>query len=256
LACDSNHIQRCINYTSSVALIDDVRDLLDTGMLSIDPTLRSWPEEKLVPRLIEIWLFVFGNVLPYFEAVFLPLQQEFKGVGTIMTTREARDFWGALGVENGGIGILDVRRLALISFRDNIILPIHSRLRSIFMSTIHLDLTSDPHSTQTVARMLQCISVVAAVLSGDEHQSKIDELAKTLKHNWLGRGRAGRNRRGFVGLKMRAPVLSAASTGSPSGSVVGTPALGSPAIIYEGGKRDGFVGVKGLAIPDADSNVI
>lgn len=51
--------------------------------------------------------------------------------------------------------------------------------------------------------MLQCISVLGGILSADEAQGKIDELGKALKHNWLSRGRAGRNRRGFVPQKTR-----------------------------------------------------
>ena len=72
-------------------------------------------------------------------------------------------------------------------------------------SRLQIDFSSDlPNATQSVARVLQCISVLASILSKDESQAKIDELAKTLKHNWLSRGRAGRNRRGFVGTKTRA----------------------------------------------------
>jgi hypothetical protein len=54
--------------------------------------------------------------------------------------------------------------------------------------------------------MLQCVSVLASVQSGDEAQGKIEELAKELKLNWLGRGRTGRNRRGFVGTRVARPM--------------------------------------------------
>jgi len=39
----------------------------------------------------------------------------------------------------------------------------------------------------------------------------MEELTKELKLNWLGRGRTGRNRKGFVGTRVR-PVRSIAST--------------------------------------------
>jgi hypothetical protein len=48
--------------------------------------------------------------------------------------------------------------------------------------------------------------VLASVQSGDEAQGKIEELAKELKLNWLGRGRTGRNRRGFVGTRVARPM--------------------------------------------------
>ena len=53
--------------------------------------------------------------------------------------------------------------------------------------------------TETVARLLQCLSVLVSLQSGDEAQRKMGVLCKELKYNWLGRGRTGRQRRGFVG---------------------------------------------------------
>ena len=126
-----SHIRRCYDRKKPEALIADVNDILDGGMLSLDSTLLHYPDEKLVPRLIEIWQFVFSQILPYFEAVFLPLQQEFKGVGQVMNSREARDFWIEI-VEKEGAGdarCLDTRRMALVSFRDNVVLPLHGKLR-------------------------------------------------------------------------------------------------------------------------------
>jgi hypothetical protein len=73
------------------------------------------------------------------------------------------------------------------------------------------------HITETVGRMLQCMSVLASVGSvggiggagtagewyDEDSQRKMEELCRSLKLNWLGRGRTGRNRRGFVGAKVR-----------------------------------------------------
>ena len=56
--------------------------------------------------------------------------------------------------------------------------------------------------TETIGRMLQCVSVLASVQSADGSQRKMEDLAKALKLNWLGRGRTGRNRRGFVGARV------------------------------------------------------
>jgi hypothetical protein len=179
--------------------LDDVRDLLDTGMLTLDPTLPTLPDDKLILKLVEVWGFLFGNILPYFEAVFLPLQQELKGTGTL-SAKESREFFGL-------IPHFDVRRLVLVSFRDNVILPLHARLRILF-SKLQLDFSvSQSDITHNASRMLQCISVLSSVLTEDEAQEAIDELAKTLKHNWLTRGRTGRNRRGFVGTKTMRTVV-------------------------------------------------
>lgn len=85
--------------------------------------------------------------------------------------------------------------------------------------------SSSAQVTETVGRMLQCLSVLCSVHTGDRAQSKMEELSKQLKLNWLGRGRTGRNRKGFVGSRTR-PLRSAASTirgGERDGSPTPTP---------------------------------
>lgn len=272
-------------------IIEDLRDLLATGFASLDQTLRSVPDERLIPHLVEMWLFTFTSVLPYMQAVFLPLDLEFAGHGTLMSPEIARDFWGA--------AVLEVRRIVLIAYRDTVILPRFDTLKTIF-SRLSLDsislaipptdiLSTSPDSfsggrpgtamsldpsqasynsqtttllggssgdgsgnrsraisnvsynsdtipppqrpftpssthplnrgqreqkvedsskqlTETVGRMLQCMSVLASVGiggGGDEgSQAKMEELTRGLKLNWLGRGRMGRDRRGLVGARV------------------------------------------------------
>ncbi|MCJ1350241.1 MAG: hypothetical protein MMC33_000222 [Icmadophila ericetorum] len=311
------HVQRCIKLRAPTIIIEDLHGLLQTGFLSLDQTLRGIPDDRLVPYLVELWMVTFGRILPYMQAVFLPLDLEFKGHGPLMTAREAAEFWGVQPEDednNHNTDLfsspsnneLDVRRIALISYRDNVILPRYDNLKAIFsrlsldsinpittdinlfenqspgfprpgtpgsldpglasfnsQSSTLLDTSSttssavrsravsnisntsptgpelpsfapqfhrpNPHHqqghghgqqqsqnpsaaaaansaqvTETVARMLQCLSVLASVQSGDDSQRKMEALAKELKLNWLGRGRTGRNRRGFVGTRVRA----------------------------------------------------
>ncbi|WPG98639.1 target of rapamycin complex 2 subunit bit61 [Acrodontium crateriforme] len=329
------HIRRCIQRKSPVALIEDVRELLQTGFVSLAQTLRGIPDDRLVPKFVEIWTGVYCSILPFLQAVFLPLDLEFKGRGVIMSVREAQEFWGAMPESlksderpssAGGttrpptLGEeLDVRRITLISFRDTVILPKHESLMAIFsrlsldsinasttwsdtnggrqharsdpsggdrpgtagslsphiasynsQSSTLLDVASTtssggagglslasrsratsntsagsfgtnlPHLnspggshtqgsfsihtstpplsnapgtpqavtftdpakvTDTVARMLQCLSVLASCQTGDVGQGVVERLTGALKYNWLGRGRTGRNRRGWVGMK-------------------------------------------------------
>lgn len=63
-----------------------------------------------------------------------------------------------------------------------------------------------------VGRMLQCVSVLASVQSDDDKQNMMETLTKTLKWNWLGRGRTGRQRRGFVGTKLRTGTVGSTET--------------------------------------------
>lgn len=287
-------------------IIDDLQDLLYTGFSSLDHALRQNSEERLVPGLVDVWLAVFGTILPYLQAVLLPLDLEFQGTGSLMSSRDAQNFWNALPAGQFHFPVeetLDVRRITLVAFRDAIILPRYDTLQTVFSrlslesinvssnalnslpdghpgdrpgtaasldpgvgsfnsqgSTLLSDsngmagarsratsntssahgvgtssssvsdpapspsvhITSAPHLrtpetsapaaidpshsstrvTETVGRMLQCVSVLASIHSADEAQRKMEDLAKTLKHNWLGRGRTGRNRKGFVGTKL------------------------------------------------------
>lgn len=297
------HLQRCVHKRAPAAVITDLQELLETGFATLNhSSLVGIPDEKLVPHLVQIWMLVFGTILPFIQAVFLPLDLEFKGLGTLMTSREAREFWGALPADRS----LDVRNIVLIAFRDRIILNRYETLKATFsrlsldninsgfptlsvtakstgvggrpgtaasfdaglgsynsqsstlLSTVADSYSSDPMSalarpssrdsrsratsntssnpdpglfsslspqtsnqrptiihrgadsshviTETVGRMLQCVSVLASVQTDDAAQEKIEILSKALKHNWLGRGRTGRDRRGFVGAKIR-PVM-------------------------------------------------
>ncbi|KAJ5144224.1 uncharacterized protein N7515_003011 [Penicillium bovifimosum] len=303
------HLQRCVLKRAPTSIITDLQELLQTGFATLNhSSLLGVPDDKLVPHLVQIWLLVFGTILPFIQAVFLPLDLEFKGCGSLMTSREAGEFWGVLPVG----GTLDVRNLVLIAFRDCIILNRYDTLKATFsrlsldsinsgfptlsvtaksagaggrpgtaasldagfgsytsQSSTHLSTVADSYSsdsmgalanlprpgssdsrsraasntssnpdplffqsvaspptsnnrptivhrvnsadsshiiTETVGRMLQCISVLASVQTNDSAQERIEVLGKALKHNWLGRGRTGRDRRGFVGAKIR-PVM-------------------------------------------------
>lgn len=309
----SIYIQRCVQRQQPTTITEDLDDLFQTGFLSLNHTIRAVPDDRLVPHLVSLWMKVFQTVLPFMQAVFFPLDQEFKGRGSVLTTRAAAaDFWGALPASelthlttsppSGTDGLLvagdelEVRRMLLISFRDTVILPRYDALKAIFsrlsLESINANLSSvssldnsanmnerlstaqslDPNLssfnsqsstllgsssagrsratsntsnpaqdiafqslasppaarptdtsssqvTETVGRMLQCISVLASVQSGDEAQAKMEELGKELKLNWLGRGRTGRNRRGFVGTRIRNPRANSyrrESEGSPT----------------------------------------
>ncbi|KAG8531220.1 uncharacterized protein KY384_004578 [Bacidia gigantensis] len=294
------HIQRRIRTNNPTGLIEDLRDFLSVGFNSVDHTLRPIAETRLVRALVDTWGLLFGRLLPFIQAVFLPLDLEFKGHGTFLSARESADFWGAdpSSTSEAFGNAFDVRRIVLLAYRDTLILPRYDALKTTF-SRLSLEsinpaaqpspmvdsfdtltssstarpgtagsahaapplsesynsqsstlydpsdssrsrgnsnlsapelpsfTTTAPHSTlptsfqgkhansnssrpalpdsthvtDTVARMLQCVSVLASTQSNDEAQRKMEDLARALKLNWLGRGRTGRNRRGIVGGK-------------------------------------------------------
>ncbi|KAH8730390.1 HbrB-like-domain-containing protein [Phaeosphaeriaceae sp. PMI808] len=138
----SVHIKRCVHKRSPILIIEDLNELLYTGFGSLDQTLRHVPDDRLIPHLVEMWLVVFTTILPFLQAVFLPLDLEFRGSG-IMTSAAAAEFWGVMlpdemntkSPENKNIpilGELEVRRIALLMFRDIVILPRYNSLMAIF----------------------------------------------------------------------------------------------------------------------------
>ncbi|KAL1876855.1 hypothetical protein VTK73DRAFT_9085 [Phialemonium thermophilum] len=146
------HIQYCIARRSPNIIVDDLRDLLATGFSSLDRTLRNTPEDRLIPALVELWIFTFTSILPYMQAVFLPLDLEFCGNGSLLTPEQARDFWGGVVPNNKPAehastpssnrgqnitvapvsSVLEVRRIVLISYRDIVILQRYETLKSMF----------------------------------------------------------------------------------------------------------------------------
>ncbi|KAJ6161052.1 hypothetical protein N7470_004448 [Penicillium chermesinum] len=301
------HLQHCVQKRTPTSMITDLQELLATGFATLNhSSLVGIPDDKVVPHLVQVWMLVFGTILPFIQAVFLPLDLEFKGCGSLMTTMEAREFWSSLSRAS-----LDVRNLVLISFRDHMILNRYDALKNLFsrlsldsintafptlsvtskstgnsgrpgtaasldaglgsynsQSSTLLSTVADSYSsestsglanrptssqsrsraesntssnpdqmmfsslssppvasqrptvihrpgladsshviTETVGRMLQCVSVLASVQTEDASQEKIELLSKALKHNWFGRGRTGRDRRGFVGAKVRPAMV-------------------------------------------------
>ncbi|KAG9241634.1 HbrB-like-domain-containing protein [Calycina marina] len=134
----STHLQRCVAKRRPDTIIQDLRDLLSTGFSSLDQILRRTPDDRLIPHLVEMWLFTFTSILPYMQAVFLPLDLELSGHGALMTSDQARDFWGALPSSSNGVSeipatqTLEVRRIVLTSYRDIVILPRFESLKTIF----------------------------------------------------------------------------------------------------------------------------
>ncbi|RIB11966.1 HbrB-like-domain-containing protein [Gigaspora rosea] len=214
---DLNELVRCcIKDRSPQLLRDDINSLLLTGMSTLNGKLRGVPDEKLVSRLVEIWSFYFGTVLPYFEGVFLPLQMQ-------ATAQHQRDN-------------MNVRRLVLMSFRDHVILPIGDRVEDAFNKLFH-DFDSGIPVTDTAARMLQMSYILSSILSDDDKQKDMDRILGKLKNNWKLFMRR-RDRRGFVGMSPSNPSNVQAVKEATVGNVVsntansmnGIPTTSSPAL--------------------------
>ncbi|GMK59505.1 hypothetical protein CspeluHIS016_0801110 [Cutaneotrichosporon spelunceum] len=96
----------------------DLRDFIASGMLTLKAKFDTIDEAKIVSRAAEVWSFFWGQILPYVEAVFLPLSQ----VRDIPTSATARP---SVIVQQPPIA---VRHILLSGFLVHILLPLLPRL--------------------------------------------------------------------------------------------------------------------------------
>ncbi|KAK9321702.1 HbrB-like-domain-containing protein [Lipomyces orientalis] len=173
------HAKRRISERDPGTLINDLRDLLRLGIAAIDPApqVQSVTDNVLVEHVADLWHFFQASVLPYIQAVFVPLQLEFKGVGSVMTREQATKFWERQKVQPTKFN--NIKIMALVSFRDWIVLPLYLRLEKAF-SAGSLFLTKD-----TCPRLVQCMGLLSSINSGDEKQQRVDELARLVRKLWI-----------------------------------------------------------------------
>lgn len=138
------HIQAVISRAPSralAALEQDVKDLVNMGMITLNAKLQGLEEETLLTRVVQIWGFFWDQVLPYLEGVFLPLQTEKILQNLSRNPKPMRpgspgspvhDLPGVVPLV--GCTTIDVRNVVLQSFRDSIIEPIWPKLYDQFMS--------------------------------------------------------------------------------------------------------------------------
>ncbi|CED82092.1 HbrB-like [Phaffia rhodozyma] len=71
-----NHIQSTFTRYPSRAipsLITDLKDILGSGMLTLQAKLQGVTDGKLIGRLVELWVFFWSAIVPLVEGIFLPL---------------------------------------------------------------------------------------------------------------------------------------------------------------------------------------
>ncbi|KZT41442.1 HbrB-domain-containing protein [Sistotremastrum suecicum HHB10207 ss-3] len=129
------HIQGVISrgFSRAIAALEtDVKELIATGMLTLNTKLQHLDDERLLPRLVDIWVNFFDQILPYIEGVLLPVHTDklLLGLHRSKPTRPTSPSLAETSPSMSSMHQIDVRRIALLSFRDSIILPIHDRLLS------------------------------------------------------------------------------------------------------------------------------
>lgn len=138
-----------LNMSSLVTglITADLTDLIRIGLVTLSnklsppmtSTTRPISDDKLLARLNEIWLFFFTGVLPHLEGVFWVLRSDDRLRAAVGESEAGRTTGSdGSGTPYGAQGFadtrIDVRRIALIEFRDCIVHPEMDRLVQIFAS--------------------------------------------------------------------------------------------------------------------------
>ncbi|ESK92987.1 hypothetical protein Moror_8990 [Moniliophthora roreri MCA 2997] len=134
------HISTVISTSPSKAVVtleNATIELLTSGMVTLNTKLNGVEDDKLVNRVVDRWSFFWDQVLTYVEGVLLPLQNEPLLSSLYRTPKRPSSprrtgTKGSISSLNSAVAIsphhIDVRTLALRSFRDRIILPLFQRL--------------------------------------------------------------------------------------------------------------------------------
>lgn len=235
------HVRKTIERSPAHAIESltlDLISLTSTGTLTLNSKLQGLEDSRLLLRLVEVWTFFLGQVLPYCEGCFLPLQTD-STLRSLMANNAANGSstgpFILSGAASAGIDLrrIEVRRVLLVVFRDQVLMPIYERLLYLFAHLSELDpafsaaedTTSagggDDGIKQVSLRLLQMTSVLASILSEDDAQDAMDNLLRGLrlgsKSAAVGRGRGAgdkqaarsssptfkNNRRGWMAQKAR-----------------------------------------------------
>ena len=310
----SLHVRKTLERSQANAIESltlDLISLTSTGTLTLNSKLQGLDDSRLLLRLVEVWTFFLGQVLPYCEGCFLPFQTDptlrsliassaphsqaggtggggnssGNSIGPFTSIANLSQPGAALilsGAASAGLDLqrIDVRKILLVVFRDQVLMSIHERLLYLFSHLSELDPAflaaedttgaggGDDGIKQVSLRLLQMISVLASILSEDEAQDAMDNLLRALrlgsKSGTSGRPRGAgdrpgaastspmqkNNRRGWMAQKARkhgvAPGLDidAAKGIAPSGLPDGLSGMARPtqagSDVFGNGSQRGF----------------
>jgi len=166
---DLNEVVRaCLRSVDVATLTKDIyKDLLAAGMFTINAKLVGVHEEKVASRLVELWSFFLGTVLPYLEGVFLPHQIE------LLKLKRSHN-------------LNSVRTMALTSFKEQVIVPFMERLEASIHQLFKEEATAPTSRDDTAAKLLQMMSILNMTppITNKVNQEQFDHISSLLKNKW------------------------------------------------------------------------
>lgn len=165
------HIQGVVAASPSRALATletDASDLISSGMVTLNAKLSGIDDDKLVSRVVDLWGFFWDQVLPYVEGVLLPLQTDPVLSSLYHMPKSHRPSDNGHSSRSSlsspllsSAPQIDVRTVAIHAFRDQVILPIFSRLHVCLTMPTNQDSFLDK-STYQQPRLQQMLLVLVS----------------------------------------------------------------------------------------------
>ncbi|KAJ7782858.1 HbrB-like-domain-containing protein [Mycena metata] len=159
------HIGTVVSASPSKAvatLEHDAAELIASGMVTLNAKLAGTDDAALVRRVVEVWSFFWDQVLTYVEGVLFcsrctPTRCSRPSTAANPTARQSPrqaskgniNFTPTMAPNN-----IDVRTVALRSFRDKVIVPLATRLRTCIVNREEKENAQD---TATQARLQQML---------------------------------------------------------------------------------------------------
>lgn len=214
------HIQSVVSNSPARAIAtleSETSELIGSGMDTLNGKLVGVEDDKLVGRVVELWGFFWDQVLPYVEGVLLPLQTDPVLSSLYRTPKTHRN--SSPTRQNGKCSTslpsyptsshIDVRTLALRSFRDKIILPIATALNAR-LNVLKQEGLAESHTYPRLQQMLLVLvsqgrqptatSFTAPAPSPSQGELAIQHLLKVVRSDACGT-RGSAQRRGTYAIR-------------------------------------------------------
>ncbi|KAJ7647492.1 HbrB-like-domain-containing protein [Roridomyces roridus] len=155
------HISSVVSSSPSKAvatLEHDAAELIAAGMVTLNSQLAGSDDDSLIRAIVDVWSFFWDQVLTYVEGVLLPLHTD-PLLSTLYRSKPHRPSSPRQTSKpvNASHMAIDVRTIALRSFRDRVVVPLASRLRACIISR-HENATDTPPPPRLQQMLLILVS--------------------------------------------------------------------------------------------------
>ncbi|WFD33713.1 hypothetical protein MCUN1_000526 [Malassezia cuniculi] len=186
---------------SAISMLEDgFRKIIDIGLVSITQRLQGPASDDFLWRLVDVWAFYIGTVVPYVHAYALPLRttamhlaKTYMPAVPVDEPLSESDSEDELPRPKARVRktvllprTIEVRSILLGAFRDRVILPIYDWLQSAIGHVHNLSNNSMLHGrgpaalSQLRAHLSQLTGMLTSVASNDGAQDAMEQLRDTL----------------------------------------------------------------------------